>query len=159
MTTRPEIATAQTELQPLARTIARTLQATPLNLGSPEGIADLTAALTVAIAAYMGRELGPAPGVLGEIVAERARQDARWGVQNRPNGTGTARQQVAAGVARARCQAAAERGEVTWHLISAEEHAEAMAESDPAKLRTELIQDIAVKVAWVQAIDRRETSQ
>ncbi|MEU4172137.1 NUDIX hydrolase [Streptomyces sp. NPDC026665] len=94
-------------------------------------------------------------GVFDEIAAERLAQDARWGEQNHPDGTGTASQQVAAGAARARCQVAAERGEVTWRLISEEEHAEAMAESDPVKLRAELVQSAAVKVAWIQALDRR----
>lgn len=95
--------------------------------------------------------------ILCEILAERTRQDAKWGEQNHPDGTGSASQQVAAGAARARCQVAAERGEVTWRLISDEEHAEAMAEDDPARLRTELVQVAAVAVAWIEAIDRRSS--
>jgi len=104
---------------------------------------------------FMGRELGPDAHVLAEIQSERARQDARWGEQNHPDGTGYPFSRAAADIARSNCQAAAEAGEVTWRLISNEEHAEAMAESDPLKLRAELIQDAAVKVAWVAAIDRR----
>ncbi|MBK3572626.1 hypothetical protein JHN63_02060 [Streptomyces sp. MBT65] len=94
-------------------------------------------------------------GVLDEIAAERGRQDKQWGPQNHPDGTGSASQQTAAGAARARCQLAAERGEVTWRLISDEEHAEAMAEADPVTLRAELVQGAAVYVAWIEAIDRR----
>ncbi|MER7930520.1 hypothetical protein ABTY96_46680 [Streptomyces sp. NPDC096057] len=94
-------------------------------------------------------------GVLDEVVAERGRQDKQWGPQNHPDGTGSASQQVAAGAARVRCQLAAEQGEVTWAHIALEEDCEAYAESDPARLRAELIQSIAVRVAWVEAIDRR----
>jgi hypothetical protein len=36
-----------------------------------------------------------------------------------------------------------------------EEVREAMAESDPAKLRVELVQVAAVSVAWIEALDRR----
>ena len=46
-------------------------------------------------------------------------------------------------------------GDVTWVLIAVEEVCEAFAETDPAKLRTELIQAAAVLTAWVEAIDRR----
>jgi hypothetical protein len=142
-------------LAPLARTIAETVRDTPVRLGSPDGAADLVAQLTVKVAAYMGRELGPDAKILGEIQAERDRQDERWGEQNHPDGTGSPVQQDIARMCRQACQEAAARGEVTWRLISDEEHAEAMAESDPLKLRAELIQDAAVKVAWIAAIDRR----
>ena len=93
--------------------------------------------------------------VLDAVVAERGRQDDQWGQQNHPDGTGSASQQTAAGAARARCQVAAERGEVTWAHIALEEDSEAYAETDPVRLRAELIQSIAVRVAWVEAIDRR----
>lgn len=43
----------------------------------------------------------------------------------------------------------------TWLLIALEEVFEALAESDPAKLRAELVQSAAVHVAWIEAIDRR----
>jgi hypothetical protein len=158
-TTRPDLPSAQTELKPLALTIARTIQATPVHLGSPEGTADLTAALTVAVAAYMGRELGPAPRVLGEIVAERTRQDVRWGEQNHPDGTAITGDDERAASARHTCQSMAARGEVTWRDILWEEVAEALAESDPARLRAELIQVAAVAAAWVEAIDRRPPAE
>lgn len=73
------------------------------------------------------------------ISAERERQDAQWGEQNHPNGTG--------GVDA--------RGEVTWRHILREEIAEAMAETNLVHLRAELIQAAAVCAAWVEAIDRR----
>lgn len=142
-------------LKPLAAVIERAIQETPVRLGSDDWGTVLGARLLADVAAYMGRELGPDAPILAEVQAERARQDARWGEQNHPDGTGSPVQQFDARMARVVCQEAADRGEVTWRLISDEEHAEAMAESDPARLRAELIQDAAVKVAWVAAIDRR----
>lgn len=100
-------------------------------------------------------------GVLDEIAAERLAQDAQWGEQNHPDGTAgdavlLGRSFAAyATVIRQACKDAAARGEVTWALIDLEENFEALAESDPARLRAELIQSAAVKVAWIEAIDRR----
>ena len=141
-------------LKPLAAEIEAAILETPIRLGSNDWGTMLGSAILARVAVFMGRELGPDARVLAEVQAERERQDAKWGEQNHPDGTGSASQQVAAGAARARCQVAAEAGEVTWRLVSDEEHAEAMAESDPLKLRAELIQDAAVKVAWIAAIDR-----
>lgn len=88
---------------------------------------------------------------------EREAQDRKWGEQNHPDGTGPDGNRAAmAALARATCQEAAERGAVTWHHILREEVYEALAEDDPAKLRTELIQVAAVAQAWAEAIDRRE---
>jgi len=93
--------------------------------------------------------------VLAEIRAERARQDAKFGEQNHPDGTGGSGPLHLADRCRAMAVKAAQEGTLTWRMVSDEEHAEAMAESDPQRLRAELIQDAAVKVAWIQAIDRR----
>jgi hypothetical protein len=46
-----------------------------------------------------------------------------------------------------------------WTGILLEEVYEALAESDPAKLRTELIQAAAVIAAWVSDLDRRAGSE
>ncbi|MGW7247732.1 NUDIX hydrolase [Streptomyces decoyicus] len=148
-----------TELRPLAALIARTIQATPVHLGSSEGAADLSAAITVAVAAYMGRELGPAPGVLGEIVAERARQDARWGEQNHPDGTGSGRQQDMGQLARADCGAAFRSGNGTWGHVLFAGTREAIGEADPARLRAGLVKVAADAVAWIEAIDRRTAAE
>lgn len=94
--------------------------------------------------------------VLSEIHEERKRQDAKWGEQNHPNGTGTRLDETLAALSRAECQRAANVGSVTYRLILDEEVREAFAESDPAKLRAELVQVAAVAVAWIEAIDRRE---
>jgi hypothetical protein len=142
-------------LAPLARTIAETVRDTPVRLGSPDGAADLVAQLTVKIAAYMGSELGPDAGILGEIQAERARQDAKWGEQNHPDGTAITGDDERAANARHVCQAMASIGQGSWRDVLWEEVAEAFAESNPAALRAELVQVAAVAAAWIAAIDRR----
>ena len=93
--------------------------------------------------------------VLQEVLAERIRQDERWGVQSHPDGTGMNYQRHLAEEERAACEAAFRSGRGTWRHVMAEEIAEANAEKDPAKLRAELLQVAAVAVAWVEAIDRR----
>lgn len=152
MATQPDLK----PLAPLARTIAETVRDTPIRLGTPEGAADLVAQLTVKVAAYMGRELGPDAKILGEIQAERARQDERWGEQNHPDGTGLAGDDYAADLIRQNCQQAEAEGRTTWRHILAEEIAEAYAEKDPALLRTELVQCAAVIQAWLHDLDTRQ---
>ncbi|MET9729731.1 hypothetical protein ABZZ79_03390 [Streptomyces sp. NPDC006458] len=97
---------------------------------------------------------GPS-SVFAEIRDERARQDAKFGEQNHPDGTGNKSQQDYAKAARRWCEAAFGSGYGTWADVLAEEVAEANAECDPAKLRAELVQVAAVAAAWIQAIDRR----
>ncbi|MBE4735745.1 hypothetical protein HW845_12870 [Streptomyces sp. ND05-3B] len=103
----------------------------------------------------MGRTLGPDARILGEVQAERERQDAKFGEQNHRDGTGTTEQQKQAEAARRWCQDSFESGYGTWSDVLAEEVAEANAERDPALLRAELVQVAAVAVAWIAAIDRR----
>lgn len=100
--------------------------------------------------------------VLEEIADERQRQDAKWGEQNHPDGTGPEIHWGFAGpatwiakCARQQCQEEAREGATNWRSILTEEVAEALAESDPAGLRAELVQIGAVAVAWIEAIDRR----
>lgn len=92
--------------------------------------------------------------VLRYVNAERQHQDVKWGEQNHPDGT-HARYTQLADEARALCDEAATRGEVTWRHILTEEFFEATAETDEEKLRVELIQVAAVAVRWVEAIERR----
>lgn len=117
--------------------------------------------------------------VLEEVAAERARQDAKWGEQNHPDGTGQyplvniqveslalplfagllgnldgpTLAKVAVGATDRR----AGEGAVDWRDILLEEVFEAMAESDPDKIRLELIQVAAVATQWAEAIDRRSS--
>jgi hypothetical protein len=86
---------------------------------------------------------------------ERERQDAKWGEQNHPDGTGGPRAEEVREAARAQCQDAALRGEQQWSLILAEEVFEAIAEEDQGALYEELIQVAAVAQAWAEAIARR----
>ena len=104
--------------------------------------------------------------VLAEIRAERARQDAKWGEQNHPDGTGPEMEMLPgwkagelADAARNSCQVRAQMDIVTWSDIFAEEACEALAEYDPAKLRAELVQVGALAIAWIQAIDRRAPTE
>src|SRR3954467_3032663 len=100
--------------------------------------------------------------VLDEVAAERRRQDEKFGQQDWPDGTpqtGTAREhaKVMADSARANCETQFRDGLITWDDILDEEIWEARAEWEPDRLRAELIQVAAVAVAWVEAIDRRQS--
>ncbi|MCC3276394.1 hypothetical protein LJ753_10985 [Arthrobacter sp. zg-Y20] len=108
--------------------------------------------------------------VLGHIRDERALQNTKWGEQNHPDGTGPATRPLLAicsnetdaaalaDLATFSTGTASEVGVVTWRDILLEEMFEALAESDPAKLRTELVQVAAVAAQWVEAIDRRTSA-
>lgn len=102
--------------------------------------------------------------VIDEVVAERVRQDAKWGEQNHPDGVGpnSPRHQLSsitnsryAGYRRSECQRMFAAGVGTWMDILEEEVAEAYAAPTVDELRDELIQVAAVAVAWIEAIDRR----
>lgn len=97
----------------------------------------------------------PTIDVLVLVRGERARQDAQWGEQNHRDGTGEASQRAESEMQKEACNAAFSSGEGSWAHILREEVAEALAESDPYRLRRELVQVAAVAVAWVEAIDRR----
>jgi hypothetical protein len=98
---------------------------------------------------------GPATiGVLEEVVAERIRQDAKWGQQTHPDGTHPG-YGLKADAAKLHCDRKAKDGSLTWSDILAEEFWEALAETDPTKLRAELLQVAAVAAAWVEDVDRR----
>lgn len=106
---------------------------------------------------------------LQDVGDERQRQTEKWGEQNHPDGTGaelrpfmhtsvnldlrTGRE--VADILRASCDGKHQAGIGTWLDILLEEVGEASAESNPVRLRAELVQVAAVAVAWVEAIDRR----
>lgn len=94
-----------------------------------------------------------------EVADERQRQDARWGEQNHPDGTGRPVSRFIAGRRRAETEQAATEGSLTWRHILTEEVAEAFAETDLALLRAELIQVAAVAICWIEAIDRRTATE
>ena len=94
--------------------------------------------------------------MLGDVVAERGRQDHKWGPPtDREDGTGGVVWEQLAESAKAQTDFAARAGTLTWRHILTEEVREAYAESDPVKLRAELIQVAAVAVKWVRMIDAR----
>jgi len=95
--------------------------------------------------------------VLYEVARERCRQDAKWGEQNHPDGTGGEIDRITSEATRRACKRAADRGGITWRHILAEEVYEGFGEPSADMLRTELIQVAAVAVAWVEAIDRRRS--
>ncbi len=66
-----------TELAPLVRVVTDALRETPLTLGTPAGIADLAATITVRVAAYVGREVLP-PGPPADRAAEIEQLRAKY---------------------------------------------------------------------------------
>lgn len=90
-----------------------------------------------------------------EIDAERQRQLAKFGDQHHPDGTGLPIHQHAANRYRDAADRNAAAGVLTWRDVLLEEVYEALAESDPAALRTELVQVAAVCAAWISDIDSR----
>jgi hypothetical protein len=103
--------------------------------------------------------------VLEEVSHERVRQDAKWGQQDHPDGTGdewnrgngqgAGHIQRLAEEKREACERHFINGTGSYADLLTEEFYEALAEEDVPSLRAELIQVAAVAVAWVEAIDRR----
>ena len=105
-----------------------------------------------------------------EVLDERARQYARYGTNaDLEDGTGpdvrwipniwdaydSTAEGIEAGL-RADYEATeVTQGKITWMHLVREEVAEAFAESDPARLREELIQVAALCVSWVEKLDDR----
>ena len=98
--------------------------------------------------------------VLNEVAAERRRQDAKWGEQDLPDGTGNydghgAERTLRVERAQRRTERHARNGTLTWKHILLEEVCEVRAEDDPVRLRIRLVRVAARAVAWIEAIDRR----
>lgn len=93
--------------------------------------------------------------VLADIVEERHRQTAEYGQQSLPDGTGNPCYAETARLCQTVNAALEIRDAITWLDVLKEEYYEAMAESDPVRLRAELVQIAAVSVAWIEDIDRR----
>lgn len=102
----------------------------------------------------IGREVLKRLDIFEDIAEERAAQDALFGVQNLPYGTGGSDMERMADDYRRDCDDAFDEGSGTFRHVFLEEVFEAMAETDTVKLRAELIQAIAVGVKIVEAIDR-----
>jgi hypothetical protein len=106
---------------------------------------------------------------INDVLAERDKQDIKWGEQNHPNGTGPTRMLLGtrdlnvictfkdmADTLRDWTDDRAKVGILSFADILLEEVFEALAEEDPAMLREELVQVAAVAVQWVEAIDRAQ---
>lgn len=98
--------------------------------------------------------------VLQEVLAERARQDERWGEQNHPvhdpedpAGVFLLGRSYAALEQEAKARFAA--GRRSWALVELEEVFEALSAKTPEEARAEFIQVAAVAVAAVESIDRQ----
>lgn len=105
--------------------------------------------------------------VLRDVLAERGRQDARWGRQDHPQGTGPQTYPMdplywdptntgawLAELFKTTAVIRAQQGRLTWRDILLEEVFEALAEDGPEKLRAELVQVAAVAVAMIESLDR-----
>lgn len=92
--------------------------------------------------------------IVEDVRAERARQDARFGTQLHPNGT-SPKYKPLADAARNATRKADLDGLSTWFMIGREEFWGAMSETDPARLRAELVKLIGVGIAWVECIDKQ----
>jgi len=74
------------------------------------------------------------------------------------DGTGRDGDDATATLARAVCDRAFALGQGTWRHVVDEEWAEACAETDPARLRAELIDTMAALTCWVEDIDREQAA-
>jgi hypothetical protein len=94
--------------------------------------------------------------VIGDVVEEALRVDGKRGQDvETPDGTGGARWASMAYLARADYDFAERDGEATFALALREELYEALAETEPEKLRAELVQVASVAIRWIRAIDSR----
>jgi hypothetical protein len=90
-----------------------------------------------------------------DVFHERIRQEKKWGTQRHPDGTHPVFAEFA-NIIKEENDDAIKNNNITWSDILTEEVSEAQGETDPEKLRTELIQVAAVCTAWVEDIDRRK---
>lgn len=103
--------------------------------------------------------------VLAEVSEERSKQEAKWGQQNHPDGTGPNKMFLGLNESNGTyldlrnkaikvTDSRADMGILGYSDIFLEEVFEAMAEEDQDRLREELVQCAAVAVAWIEKIDR-----
>lgn len=109
-------------------------------------------------------------GIWSAVLAERGRQEALWGEQNHPDRMPNEENHWrikfmheaegwkalnATRVNMLNLEGASSGQNCAWDGILLEEVYEALAEEDPEKLRTELIQSMAVILNWLECIGRR----
>lgn len=93
--------------------------------------------------------------VLQEVSDERSRQLDKWGPQYHPDGTGSLADKYKRAVYTEINDRRAVSESAQWREVLLEEVYEALSETDPEKLATELTQVAAVAVAWVEDIRAR----
>ena len=91
-----------------------------------------------------------------EFADERERQIAKYpDCEHLPDGTGGGGRETWERIAKISCDRAYAEGRLTHTHVFDEETAEAMAATDSAKLRAELVQVGAVVCKWVADLDSR----
>lgn len=104
-------------------------------------------------------------GVLDEIAAEHARQAQQRGNRPSPRGTGPDGTLMGHPFAAYRDAMRSvtddlhQHGGAAWLPILLRGAFEAASETDPGKLRAELVKVAATAVAWIEALDRRNAAQ
>ena len=94
--------------------------------------------------------------VLVDIAAERAAAEDKFPGQHLPDGTSSDDQAARTrDMYRKICDRKLERGTCTWADVVREEVYEALAETNAAALRAELVQAGAMIVRWIEDIDLR----
>jgi hypothetical protein len=101
---------------------------------------------------------------LEDIQDERRRQEQKWGIQHREDGTsGDPTNKARRDLARELCDMKEKLGPkkgftggASWTHVLSEEAFESFCETDLIALRKELIQTAAVCVAWIEDIDSRK---
>lgn len=97
--------------------------------------------------------------IAAEALAEWARGAGLYPeTDSFPDGTGGGGRRTWEAIAKLACDRATREGTCTWAHVLDEEAAEALAETDPVKLRAELIQVAAVALHWASNLDRRGAS-
>lgn len=111
---------------------------------------------------------------LHEVLRERGRQDAKWGEQNHPDGTGPGEEILSevdvdlhsmtgtelADAFTRKCDRQTEAETLTWRDIMLEETFEAMAEEPGSRaLGTEVTQSVAVGFGWLGSMLRNSNGR
>lgn len=95
--------------------------------------------------------------ILTDVFDERHRQVQKWGVQKHTDGTSPEDYAVQVELFKNHNDHQAMHGrDNSWDTILLEEVFEALAETDPVKLREELVQSAAVIVAWIEDLESRK---
>ncbi|XVS66055.1 hypothetical protein ACQPYE_08380 [Actinosynnema sp. CA-299493] len=109
--------------------------------------------LTYAELTALNERVRTTNNALSLVRGERISQDAQWGVQDHPDGTGPAFAETLR-EHRGFMANAELFGVLTWRDILVEELLEALCEKDPERLGEELVQLAAVAVAWREHLHR-----